>query len=168
MIGAALPPGMDQTPLRVIRAWHEMTAGYEQDPRAILRARFDADGYDEVVVLRDVPFQSLCEHHLMPFSGTVAIAYLPRRYVVGLSKLARVVDCYARRFQIQERMTCQIAAALSLYLRPRAVAVVVRGTHSCMTHRGVTKPGSVMVTSDLRGTFRKTAAARAEVMELLR
>jgi GTP cyclohydrolase IA len=164
---AVLPEGMTETPDRVLRALAEMTAGYSQDPATILSKTFDADGYDEIVVLRDIPFNSLCEHHVLPFVGTAGVAYLPGARVVGLSKLARVVDVYARRFQIQERMTQQIADAVSVALNPRGVAVLVKGRHLCMEVRGVKKTGAEMVTSVVRGVFMEKPQARAEVLDLL-
>jgi GTP cyclohydrolase I len=167
LIGGKLPAGMQDTPKRVARAWREMTRGYLEDPATILSRTFDAGGYDQVVMLRSVPFQSLCEHHLLPFTGTVDLAYLPGKRVVGLSKLARLVDCYARRFQIQERMTKDIADAMERHLRARGVIVIVSGVHSCMTTRGVLKPGAAMTTSDVRGVFRRDAPARAEALSLL-
>jgi len=167
LLASDLPDGMVETPERIARAWADMTRGYGEDPAAILSRSFDADGYDEIVALRGIAYQSLCEHHLLPFTGTVDLAYLPQRRVVGLSKLARLVDCYARRFQIQERMTRQIADALEQHLGARGVAVVVHGIHSCMTARGVLKPGSEMVTSEMRGVFRDMPETRAEVLGLL-
>lgn len=166
-VGGELPEGMRDTPERIARAWRDMTRGYGEDPVNLLSRSFDADGYDEIVCLRGVAYQSLCEHHLLPFTGTVDLAYLPGQRVVGLSKLARLIDCYARRFQIQERMTRQIADAMERHLGSRGVAVIVHGTHSCMTARGVLKPGAVMVTSEMRGAFRDKPEARAEVLRLL-
>jgi len=160
------PDGMKETPSRLWRALQEMTCGYKDDPAQILAKDFAPDGYDQVVALKGIDFSSLCEHHLMPFHGTVGIAYLPGGRVVGLSKLARLVNCFARRFQIQERMTHQIAEALA-GIGARGVAVVVKGTHTCMTARGVLKPGSVMVTSSLRGVFLEDQDARSEALGLL-
>jgi GTP cyclohydrolase I len=167
-VACGIPEGMVDTPARVVKAWRDMTRGYGEDPASILSRTFDADGYDQIVCLRGVAYQSLCEHHLLPFTGTVDLAYLPGARVVGLSKLARLVDCFARRFQIQERMTKQIADAMETHLAARGVAVVVRGAHSCMTARGVLKPGAEMMTSEMRGSFRDHAEARAEVAALLR
>lgn len=162
----SLPAGMAGTPERVLRAWQEMTTGYRVDTRALLRTEFDSE-YDEVVALRAVPFHSLCEHHLLPFHGTAAVAYLPKGgKVVGLSKLARLVEAHARRFQIQERMTRDIAADVQSALEPRGVAVLVRARHSCMEARGVCKPGAEMVTTALLGLFKDDARARAEVLAL--
>lgn len=162
-----LPEGMAETPARVLRSLREMTAGYSRDPSLLLSRTFPGEGYDEIVVLREVPYHSLCEHHLLPFYGTAALAYLPGDRVVGLSKLARLVDVYALRFQIQERMTKQIADALELHLQPRGVAVVVKGRHLCMEGRGVRKPGAEMLTSVVRGVFMDKPQARAEVLSLL-
>jgi len=164
-----LPAGMVDTPSRVVRAFEEMTSGYRQSADAILKTEFDSEGYDEIVALRDVPFHSLCEHHLLPFHGTASVAYLPARgRVVGLSKLARLVEMHARRFQIQERMTRDIAADLERVLHAAGVAVVVKARHSCMEARGIRKAGATMVTSALLGVFYEKPEARAEVMALLR
>lgn len=167
ILGGPLPPGMQDTPGRVARALKEMTAGYAMDPAKILAKEFDADGYNQIVVLKDISFTSLCEHHLLPFVGRAAVAYIPKNRVVGLSKLARVVECFALRFQIQERMTMQIADAIETTLKPLGVVVLVRATHSCMANRGVRKPGAEMVTSDVRGAFFDKPAARDEVFRLL-
>jgi GTP cyclohydrolase I len=156
------------TPRRYVKAMREMTRGYHEDPRAILSTRFDADGFDQMILLRDVPFASLCEHHCLPFTGRAHVAYLPGPRVVGLSKLARVVDVFARRFQIQERMTKQIADAIENALDPVGVAVMIEASHSCMVVRGVAKPGATMSTSDLRGAFRSNPSARAEFFSLVR
>jgi GTP cyclohydrolase I len=160
--------GVRRTPERLVAALEELTAGYRMDPKEILTRRFDADGYDEVVALSNIRFVSLCEHHVLPFEGRAGVAYLPSNRVVGLSKLARLVDCFARRLQMQERMTKQIADALATHLEPRGIAVLVEGSHTCMTHRGVGKIGSVMKTSDVRGVFRDKPEARAEVFALLK
>ena len=157
--------GLKATPARVARMYAEMFAGMRIDPRDYLRTSF-TEKYNELVVLRDVPFYSMCEHHLLPFEGKAHIAYLPNGKVVGLSKLARVVDAYAQRPQLQERLTTQIAEVLMDELKAKGVAVVMEAEHSCMTCRGVKKPGSVMVTSALRGEC-LTGATRAEVMSLL-
>jgi GTP cyclohydrolase IA len=157
--------GLRATPERVARMYAEMFAGMRIDPRSYLKTSF-TEKYNELVVLRDVPFYSMCEHHLLPFEGKAHIAYLPNGKVVGLSKLARVVDAYAQRPQLQERLTTQIADVLMDELQAKGVAVVMEAEHSCMTCRGVKKPGSVMVTSALRGEC-LTGATRAEVMSLL-
>ena len=158
--------GLLDTPRRVINALQEMTSGYGQDPQEVLGTTFEKDGYDEMVVLRGIDFVSLCEHHMLPFTGTAAVGYVPGDRVVGLSKLARLVDCFARRLQIQERMTKQIADAVMEVLQPKGVGVVVAAHHSCMGCRGVRKAGADMVTSSLAGVMRKDAAARAEFLGL--
>lgn len=157
----------DRTPERWVRAMREMTKGYHEDPAKILATTFEGDGYDQLVLLRDIPFASLCEHHVLPFTGKAHVGYVPTARVVGLSKLARVVNVFACRFQIQERMTKQIADAIEGALHPLALGVMVEAAHTCMSLRGVTKTGSVMVTSDLRGRFREDAAARAEFFTLI-
>lgn len=154
--------GLQDTPARVIRAWLELTAGYEQDPAKILATTF-AERADEMVLVRDVPFASVCEHHMLPFHGTVTVGYLPRDRVVGLSKIPRLIECFARRLQVQERMTTQIADAMMEHLQPLGVGVLVTGYHSCMAMRGVQKHGE-MVTSSLLGKFRDEA--RAEFLSL--
>jgi GTP cyclohydrolase IA len=168
LLVSELPSGMRETPARVLRALEEMTRGYWEEPAEVLAKTFEADGYDEIVALRGIPFHSLCEHHLLPFTGTASVAYLPGDRVVGLSKLARTVDIFARRFQLQERMTKQIADAVETALAPRGVAVVVRGRHLCMESRGVGKTGAEMMTSVVRGVFMEKPQARAEVLDLLR
>ena len=159
-------PGMLQTPDRIAKAYREMTVGYEQDPEEILSTRFAAE-YDEMVILRGIAFSSLCEHHLLPFTGIAAIGYLPNAQVVGISKLARLVDCYARRFQIQENMTLQIATAIMKYLKPKGVAVHIIATHQCMACRGANKPGAEMVTTCLLGAFRSDEKTRSEFLRLV-
>jgi len=158
--------GLRETPNRVARMYAEMTTGLHADPADHLKTFF-TEAYDEMVVLRDVPFYSMCEHHLMPFEGKAHIAYLPDGKVVGLSKMARVVDAFAHRPQVQERLTTQIADILMNELGAKGVAVVMEAMHSCMTCRGVKKPGSVMVTSAVRGYCRTSTRTRAEVMSLL-
>lgn len=158
--------GLAETPRRVARMYRELFAGVGADPAHHLRRVFH-EQYDEVVLLRDIDFHSLCEHHLLPFHGQAHVAYLPDGKVVGLSKLARTVDAYARRPQVQERMTCQIADALMKHLAPKGVVVVIEAEHLCMKMRGVQKPNGTMVTSAVRGTFRDSGAARAEVMSLI-
>ena len=158
--------GLKRTPERVARMYAEMFAGLHADPAEYLTPFF-TEVYDEMVVLRDVPFFSMCEHHLLPFEGKVHIAYLPDGKVVGLSKLARVVDAFAQRPQVQERLTTQIADILMDKVGAKGVAVVMEAAHTCMTCRGVKKPGSVMVTSAVRGYCRTSARTRAEVMSLL-
>lgn len=158
--------GLKDTPKRVVKALQEITVGYGQDPADILGKVFE-EAYDEIVVLRAIPFTSICEHHLMSFTGTACVGYLPGdKGVVGLSKLARLVDCFALRLQVQERLTKQIADAVSTHLGARAVGVVVRASHSCMACRGVRKPGAEMVTSCMMGAFRTEPSARAEFFKL--
>lgn len=157
--------GLRDTPARVVRMYRELCAGYSQDPRSILASRF-TDDMDEMVVLSGIRFASLCEHHLLPFVGVVSVGYIPRRSVVGVSKLVRLVNCYARRLQIQERFTRQIADALQTHLRPRGIGVLVRAHHSCMGCRGVQQPDTTMTTSALRGVMRTDARARSEFLAL--
>lgn len=158
--------GLVDTPSRVVRMYREMFSGLREDPAKHL-ARTFKEAYDEIVLLRDIDFSSICEHHLLPFIGRAHVAYLPEDHVVGLSKLARLVDGYARRPQIQERMTTQIADALMQRLGARGALVVVESEHQCMKIRGVAKPNGVMITSAVRGVFRSDPAARSEVMALL-
>ncbi len=158
--------GLKDTPVRVAKMYGELLAGMDEDPKRYLRSVF-VEKYDEIVLLRDIPFYSICEHHLMPFIGTAHIAYLPSGAVLGVSKLARIVDCFARRLQVQERLTEQIADFMMSSLKPKGVAVVLEASHSCMTIRGIKKPGSVMVTSSLRGIFRKDPRSRSEIMSLM-
>ncbi len=154
--------GLVDTPDRVMRSWSEIFAGYRQDPAQILATTFqEVDGYDEMVLLRDIPFHSTCEHHMLPFTGLAHVAYLPNGRVVGLSKLARLVDCFARRLQIQERMTRVIANALMTHLNPHGCGVMVKAAHGCMACRGVQKSGATMVTTAVEGRFRE-ATVRAE------
>jgi GTP cyclohydrolase I len=158
--------GLLKTPSRVAKAYHELMAGYAQDPRKILATDFDSDGYDQMVALREVEFWSMCEHHMLPFHGTATVAYIPQKRVVGLSKLARLVDCFARRLQIQERMTQEIANAMMEHLRPRGVGVVVKAKHLCMTARGINKQNSEMVTSAVLGQMMVDSKARDEFLRL--
>src|ERR1700678_2968859 len=157
--------GLRATPGRVVRAYEEWFSGYKDHPREYLKRTFEeTGGYDEVVVLRDIRFESHCEHHMAPVIGRVHIGYLPRNRVVGISKLARLVEVYARRLQIQEKMTAEIAACLESVLKPHGVAVVAEGTHQCMTTRGIHKPGVTMVTSRMLGVFRDNAETRQEFL----
>ena len=158
--------GLKETPTRVARMYGELLAGMHEDPGTHLRSVFN-ENYDEIVLLRDIPFYSICEHHLMPFIGSAHVAYLPAGRILGVSKLARIVDCFARRLQTQERLTYQIADFLMSNLKPLGVAVVLEAAHSCMTIRGIKKPGSVMVTSAVRGLFRKDPRSRNEIMSLI-
>ena len=155
-------PGLAGTPERVHRMYSELTAGYGMVPDEVLKdAVFEVD-YSEMVVVKDISFHSLCEHHLMPFAGTAAVAYIPDGRVIGLSKIPRVVDMYARRLQVQERLTQQVADFLMEHLAPRGVGVVVEATHLCVSMRGVRKPGMVMTTSAVLGLFRRSDKTRAE------
>ncbi len=161
--------GLRDTPRRVARAYRQWFAGYAQDPTAFLQRTFEeVAGYDEIIVLRQIPFESHCEHHLAAIVGHVHVGYLPRRRVVGISKLARVVDAYAKRLQVQEKLTAQIAQCIHDTLQPLGVGVVVDATHACMTTRGVHKRGVSMVTSTLLGSFRDDARTRDEFMRLIR
>ena len=160
--------GLLDTPDRVVRAYDEWFGGYQQDPVSVLERTFEqAGGYDEIVCLRDIRLETHCEHHMVPIVGKAHVAYLPQDKVVGISKLARVVEMYAKRLQIQEKLTAQVADAIEQALQPRAVAVVVEAAHLCMTTRGIRKPGVSMVTSAMRGMFRTNDPLRAEVLQLL-
>ncbi|MGB9365637.1 MAG: GTP cyclohydrolase I FolE [Xanthobacteraceae bacterium] len=160
--------GLAATPARVARAYEEWFAGYGEDPKALLKRTFEeVGGYDEVIVLRDISFESHCEHHMAPIIGRVHIGYLPRHRVVGISKLARLVEAYAKRLQIQERFTAQIANTLNEVLKPHGVAVVVQATHGCMTTRGVHKTAASLVTSRMLGVFRRQAQTRQEFLAAL-
>ena len=160
--------GLIDTPARVVRAYEEYFSGYDDDPQKILGRSFDeTEGYDEVVVLKDIPFASHCEHHIAPILGKVHIAYLPQSRVVGISKLARLVETYGRRLQIQEKMTAQIANTLNDVLDPKGVAVVIEAAHECMTTRGIDKPGVSMVTSTMLGAFREDPSTRREFMAII-
>jgi len=160
--------GLLGTPGRVARAYEEFFAGYFQDPVEILQRTFEeVEGYDEMVLLRDIRFESHCEHHMAPIIGKAHVAYMPDNRVVGISKLARVVEAYARRLQIQEKMTAQIANTINEVLNPKGVAVVIEATHHCMTTRGVHKPGTSMVTSRMLGMFRTNASTRREFLSLV-
>jgi GTP cyclohydrolase IA len=157
--------GLRATPSRVARAYKEWFRGYGEDPEKLLRHTFDETaGYDEIVTLRDIPFESFCEHHLAPITGFAHVGYLPNGRVVGISKMARVVDAFAKRLQIQERLTAQIADVIEKVLQPQGVAVVIKATHGCMTTRGVHKHGVTLVTSRMLGCFRDNASTRQEFM----
>lgn len=158
--------GLQETPRRVAEMLGEICGGLQEDPSALLEVTYD-ERHEEMIILRDIPFYSLCEHHLLPFSGTCHVAYIPRGRIVGISKLARVVDALARRPQVQERLTSQIADLIDERLRPRGVAVVVKAEHLCMTMRGIKKPGTKVVTSATRGGFRDRQATRMEFLALL-
>ena len=159
--------GLRETPARVVRSWKELFSGYGQSPANVLKADFEADGYDELIVCRDVQFYSTCEHHMQPFFGRAHIGYIPEKRVVGLSKLARLVEVFARRLQIQERLTEEIASALDQYLKPKGAAVVLEAQHFCMVCRGVQKQTSSMVTSSLKGCFRTSPDPRSEFFNLV-
>ena len=159
--------GLRATPERVARMYAELFEGLSIDPKDHLVVGFD-EGHEEMIILRDIPFYSVCEHHLMPFHGVAAVGYIPDGRVAGISKIARLLEGYARRPQLQERLTGQVADALMERLEPDGVAVVVEAEHLCMTQRGVKKPGSRMVTSATRGTFRKNAVTRGEFLSLVR
>jgi GTP cyclohydrolase I len=161
--------GLRETPARVVRAYEEFFAGYATDPVALLERTFaETDGYDEIVLLRDIRVESYCEHHLVPIVGRAHVAYLPHRRVVGISKLARVVEAYSKRLQIQEKLTAQIANTINDVLCPRGVAVVVEASHQCMTTRGVHQQGVSMVTSRMLGAFRDDPTTRREFLAMLR
>jgi GTP cyclohydrolase IA len=160
--------GLIDTPGRVVRSYEEFFAGYAIDPVALLERTFEeTDGYDEIVLLRDIRLESHCEHHMVPIIGRAHVAYLPHRRVVGISKLARLVDAYAARLQIQEKLTAQIANTIQQVLEPRGVAVVIEAAHQCMTTRGVHKPGVTMVTSRMLGAFRDDPTTRREVLAMI-
>ncbi|WP_374296065.1 GTP cyclohydrolase I FolE [Sphingomonas sp.] len=160
--------GLVDTPKRVARAWREYCAGYADDPAIHLARVFEeVGGYDEIVLLKDIPFQSHCEHHMAPIIGVAHIAYLPRNHVVGISKLARVLHGFARRLQVQERLTAEVADCIWDNLKPLGVAVVIEATHACMTARGVRTPGVAMVTSRMMGVFRDDDRSRKEVLALM-
>lgn len=158
--------GLIDTPKRVAKMYAELLAGMKHEAKEHLHSVFH-EKYDEIVLLRDIPFYSICEHHMLPFIGTANVAYLPDGKVLGVSKLARVVDCFARRLQVQERMTAQVADFFMDNLKPKGVAVIIEASHSCMTIRGIKKPNSEMVTSALRGLFKTDSRSRAEVLSLM-
>lgn len=160
--------GLVDTPKRVAMAYEDWFRGYKEDPVQFLKRTFEeVDGYDEMVILRDIQFESHCEHHMAPIIGQAHVGYLPRNKVVGISKLARVVESFARRFQVQEKMTAQIAHCINDVLNPKGVAVVIEASHQCMTTRGIHKTGVSMVTSQMLGTFRSDARTRAEFLQMI-
>ena len=160
--------GLADTPSRVVRAYEELFSGYAEDPLDFLNRTFEeTGGYDEMIVLRDIRVESHCEHHILPIIGRAHIGYLPRNRVIGISKLARVVDVYSRRLQVQEKLTAQVANAIEEVLKPRGVAVVIDATHQCMTMRGVHKPGVSMITSRMLGAFRDDAMTRREFLNMI-
>jgi GTP cyclohydrolase I len=162
-----LREGLKDTPKRVVKSWAELYGGYGQDPKAVLGTTFKKDGYDELVLLKDIQFFSTCEHHMLPFFGKAHVAYIPSKRVVGLSKLARLVEVFSRRLQIQERLTVQIAESINEVLEPRGVGVVLEATHFCMIARGVSKQQATMVTSSMLGAFRDKPEAREELLRLI-
>ena len=160
--------GLIDTPARVVRAYREYFAGYDQDPEKLLQRFFaETEGYDEMILLKDMRFESCCEHHMAPIIGKAHIAYIPNKRVVGISKLARLLDAYAKRLQIQEKLTAQLATTLFKVLKPLGVGVIVDARHQCMTTRGVHKPGTSMITSHMLGTFRTNPATRKEFLSLV-
>ena len=160
--------GLVDTPKRVATAYEDWFSGYKQDPLLYLKRTFEeVEGYDEMIVLRDIAFESHCEHHMAPIIGTAHVGYLPRSKVVGISKLARVVEAFARRFQVQEKMTAQIANCIEDVLKPKGVGVVIEAVHQCMTTRGIHKSDVSMVTSQMLGSFRKDARTRAEFLRMI-
>lgn len=160
--------GLVDTPARVVRAYEDWFGGYEQDPVEYLKRTFEeVEGYDELIVLRNIPFESHCEHHMAAIIGHAHVGYLPRRKVVGISKLARVVEAFAKRFQVQEKMTAQIATCIQEVLQPKGVGVIIEGQHECMTTRGVHKPGVSMITSQLLGDVRTDGRTRTEFLGMV-
>jgi len=159
--------GLQETPNRIIRSWKELYAGYKQDP-ASLFTTFEPDGYDQIVLLKDVELYSMCEHHILPFYGKAHVAYIPNKKVIGISKLARLIDIYARRLQVQERIGEQVTGDLMKYLKPKGAACIIEATHMCMRMRGVGKQNSVMTTSSMKGNFLTASQSREELMNLIR
>ena len=160
--------GLQETPKRVVKSYKDFFSGYQQEPREILSKKFkEVDGYDEIIVLKDIRLESHCEHHMVPFIGTAHVGYLPKKKVVGLSKLARLVEAFAKRLQIQEKLTAQIANAIDEVLPPKGVGVIIEASHLCVATRGIHKPESRMVTSRMLGTFRDDQATRKEFLELV-
>ena len=161
------PEAVENTPDRVARAYSELFAGYQGDPAEILSRVFE-DPHDEMVIVAGIPMFSMCEHHMLPFIGEVHIGYIPDGYLLGISKMARLVEIYARRLQLQERLTSQIADSIMKHVKPKGVAVVVNAEHTCMTMRGVNKPGARTTTSAMRGLFKEDAKSRSEFLELIK
>ena len=160
--------GLKETPKRVIRSYKDFFSGYNLDPREILSKKFkEVDGYDEIIILKDIRLESHCEHHMVPFIGTAHVGYLPQKKVVGLSKLARLVEAFAKRLQIQEKLTAQIANAIDEVLQPKGVGVIIEASHLCVATRGIHKPDSKMVTSRMLGSFRNDQATRKEFLDLV-
>lgn len=162
--------GLLDTPKRVIKSWDKLYGGYKQRPEDILKTKFSCEYYDEMILLRNIPLYSMCEHHILPFTGKCHIGYIPGKCgkVVGISKLARLMEMYARRAQIQEKLTMQIGESLVKYIQPKGVAVIIEATHMCMTSRGVEKAGSSMVTSYMSGVFKTKQATRSELLSLIK
>ena len=163
-----LREGLRNTPKRVVESWAELYSGYMQDPKETLNATFNGEGYDGIVLLKDIEFYSTCEHHMLSFTGKAHVAYIPTERIVGISKLARIVEIYARRLQNQERITTQIADDLEKYLEPMGAAVIIEAKHQCMGCRGVKKSNATMTTSAMRGVFFNRAEARSELMDLIK
>ena len=163
-----LREGLRNTPKRVVESWTELYSGYEQNPKETLNATFNGEGYDGIVLLKDIEFYSTCEHHMLSFTGKAHVAYIPTERIVGISKLARIVEIYARRLQNQERITTQIADDLEKYLKPMGAAVIIEAKHQCMGCRGVKKSNATMTTSAMRGVFFDKAEARSELMDLIK
>lgn len=162
-------PGLRETPHRVRRAWRHFTSGYDKDPADILKVFEDgSEGYDQLVLVKDIPVYSQCEHHMLPFFGVAHVAYIPNGSIVGLSKLSRLVDVYARRLQVQERLTNEIAEALDMHLKPQGVGVILQCRHLCMESRGICKQGHTTITSSLRGALLHHTSTRVEFMELIK
>jgi GTP cyclohydrolase I len=161
--------GLIETPNRVVRSYNEFYAGYDQDPEQVLMKTFEeSGGYDEMVLIRDISIDSHCEHHMVPISGKAHVAYIPNNRVVGISKLARVVEIFSKRLQIQEKMTVDIATTIDRVLKPQGVAVVIEASHQCMTTRGIRKPGADTVTSQMLGSFRDDPSTRREFLAMIR
>jgi len=163
-----LREGLRNTPKRVVDSWKELYSGYNQDPKETLNATFNGEGYDGIVLLKDIDFYSTCEHHMLSFQGLAHVAYIPTDRIVGISKLARIVDIYARRLQNQERITTQIADTLEKYLKPLGAAIIIEAKHECIGCRGIKKSNATMTTSAMRGVFFDKAEARAELMDLIK
>lgn len=159
--------GLKDTPKRVVKSWTELYKGYMQDPKDILTT-FESEGYNQIVLLKDIELYSMCEHHMLPFYGKAHVAYIPNGKVIGISKLARLVDIYARRLQIQERIGAQVTAALMEHLQPLGAACIIEATHMCMRTRGVQKQNSVMITSSMEGVFLEDVGAKQELLQLIR
>lgn len=159
--------GLEETPERVLRSYDELFSGYKQDIKSLFTV-FDADGYDQIIICKNIEFYSMCEHHILPFIGKAHVAYIPEEKIIGLSKLARLVDAFSRRLQIQERIGEQVTEAIETYLKPLGSACIIEAEHFCMRMRGVNKQNSTMVTSSMKGVFMDKPAARAELMSLLK